>query len=120
MSVRSITFICLIALIATIVTSQRHNWQSGRKQSGDYLLDRQYVQNLSVQYNKVLSKLVNYPKTGSRREVIHFINATDQYTNGKGGFVSIRSGGVNYQYVQLNFTSQRSSGINYLLEIWGR
>lgn len=120
MSFRVLAILAFVALAATFVACQRHNWTAGKKANNDYLLNREKVQNLSVQYNKVLVKVVPYPRAGARREVIHFINATDQYTNGKGGYVRIVSGGVGYPYVTLNFTSQRSSGINYNLEIWGR
>lgn len=98
-------------------SQQRGNWQSAEKQPGDYLLNRQYIQSIPF-HNKSITKTVRYPRTGTRRETIHFISATDQ--NGKGASLNILSGGVNCQFVQLDFTSQRGSGLNYLLEVWGQ
>lgn len=117
MTFRLLTILACVALAATFVTCQRHNWMSGQIHNHDYIICRQKVQNLSVQHNKVLWKAVS---CGVNTDILSFINVTDQYTNGKGGYVKIEVGGWGYPFVTLNFTSQPGSGINFNLEVWGR
>lgn len=115
-----VNVLVIFVIVATYTVAQRHNWSAGYKQKGDYFIHRELVQNLTKRPNRVISRIVWYPKNVPRREIIHFINCTDNYYNGTGGFVKIIGGGVGFNYVTLNFTSMRGGGINYNLDIWGR
>uniref|UniRef100_A0A1B0GJR7 Putative transcription activator mbf2 n=1 Tax=Lutzomyia longipalpis TaxID=7200 RepID=A0A1B0GJR7_LUTLO len=57
--------------------------------------------------------------TQARNATITYIRAMDQYVNGKGGYATLRAGGVGFNHTEVRFKSQRSQGIDFILEIYG-
>lgn len=111
----------LLAAIACLAYGQSHHWSQGtRPQPGDRLLYREIVKKSSSTL-QIVTKDVTWPKKGViNNSIINYINATDQYINGNGGYVSLYSGGVGTRAVTLHFKSQRGHGFNFILDIYGR
>uniref|UniRef100_A0A6M2DUX7 Putative transcription activator mbf2 n=1 Tax=Xenopsylla cheopis TaxID=163159 RepID=A0A6M2DUX7_XENCH len=82
----------LIALVAS-ANSQSHNMAWGQRISGDRLLHN------SIEYEEfkplqIVKRDVYFPKSGEiNYATITFINATDQYVNDNGGYISLLAGG---------------------------
>ncbi|XP_044738065.1 probable salivary secreted peptide, partial [Chrysoperla carnea] len=109
--------IVVLAIIACTVSGQSHHWSQGQKQIGDRLLTRQIVQKSAATFGGKVTKDIRYPPKGDGNEIINFINATDQYVNGEGGFVTLLEGGVGTKAVKLHFKSQKGHGFNFILDI---
>lgn len=57
---------------------------------------------------------VNYHRT-----ITHIV-ATDQYTNGNGGYATLVDGGPSTNYAKLHLKSQRNHGFNFVIDIYGQ
>lgn len=53
-------------------------------------------------------------------KLITSIKVTNNWNDGTGGYVEIKSGGVNCKFVTIELTSQFSRGFDFNIEIWGR
>ncbi|KAG4069467.1 hypothetical protein HA402_001766 [Bradysia odoriphaga] len=116
--IASAAILCL--LIATSCYAQSHNAFWGAPAWNDTRIFYQHV-NVSSSFLQVITRDVAFPSAGyvnNRR--ITAIRAFDQKTNGNGAFATIKSGGINATSTVVNFKSQRSHGINFILEIYVR
>uniref|UniRef100_A0A1B0DA18 Uncharacterized protein n=1 Tax=Phlebotomus papatasi TaxID=29031 RepID=A0A1B0DA18_PHLPP len=59
------------------------------------------------------------PNSQPRNRTITCIRALDQYVNGKGGYATLRAGGVGFNHTTIRFKSQRGHGFDFILEIYG-
>lgn len=111
----------LLASLTCLVYCQSHHWSQGvRPLPGDRLLYREIVRKSSSTL-QIVTKDITWPKKGEiSNSIINYINATDQYQNGNGGYVSLYNGGVGTRSVTLHFKSQRGHGFNFILDIYGR
>ncbi|GLV43623.1 Cuticular protein 97Eb [Carabus blaptoides fortunei] len=87
-------FVIISSLIVTVfliqtVLAQKHNNQWGKHGFGDKLLRREIVKEKS-KFLQVVTKNVEYKFANN----ITFINATDQYVDGNGGYATLLKGGV--------------------------
>jgi len=106
----------LCVALSSIVQSESE-W--GARQLGDERIFYKIVK----QKNGFLSKAVedvDYPEKGTFSTVnITYIEAINQ-TPKSGSTVTIEKGGVGFPFVKLHFKSTRTSGYNYILQIYGR
>ncbi|XP_076619339.1 putative salivary secreted peptide [Colletes latitarsis] len=118
--------ILVIAVSATEVNSlwgsnnngnKSHNLIVGYRMSGDRLVLRQ-----NVIKNSAWMRIVVEEKTfnTSMYDRITTVQALDQKTNGNGAYASLTAGGPGYSFVTLRFKSQRSHGINFVVELYAR
>lgn len=116
-----VSIFLLLAVFSCLAYSQSHHWsQGGKPQSGDRLLYREIVRKSASTMRKV-TKDITWPAAGEmHNSIINYINATDQYVNGNGGYVTLYGGGVGQKFVTLHFKSQRGHGFNFILDIYGR
>ncbi|GAB0088307.1 probable salivary secreted peptide [Sergentomyia squamirostris] len=104
-----------------VLYAQSHHIQWGNVTHYDILLHRDFVRK-SSSWLQVVSTDVNYPLANStqpRNRTITCIRAQDQYINGKGGFATLRAGGVGFNHTTVHFKSQRGQGFDFILEIYG-
>ncbi|XP_026481544.1 probable salivary secreted peptide [Ctenocephalides felis] len=101
-----------IAVLVAAANCQSHNMLWGQRTAGDRLLFN------SIEYEEfkplqVVKRDVKFPKDGQfNYATITCINATDQYVNDNGGYISLLEGGVNYNHTTLHIKSQRNHGFN--------
>ncbi|XP_076236329.1 putative salivary secreted peptide [Calliopsis andreniformis] len=98
-------------------TNKSHNLIVGFRQVGDRLVLRE-----NIVKNSSWMRIVTVEKTfnTSRFDRITMIQALDQKTNGNGAYASVLSGGPGYSSVNMRFKSQRSHGINFVVELYAR
>ncbi|CAL1674765.1 unnamed protein product [Lasius platythorax] len=120
----------LVAVLLTINTAptngavdqhaaenKSHHLIVGSRVPGDRLVIRQnIVKNSSWLKVQVIEQTFNV----SAREILTLIQSLDQKTNGNGASVSLLKGGPGVSYVTLKFKSQRSHGINHIVELYAR
>lgn len=107
-------------LAVNLVSSQSHSTQFGFRVEGDYLLSST-IQHRELTTLSIVTKDVSFPPEGQINDaVITFINITDAYLDGSGGYASLLAGGVNYNHTKIHLTSQRGHCFNFLIEIYGK
>ncbi|XP_055680155.1 probable salivary secreted peptide [Lutzomyia longipalpis] len=112
----------VLAVFCGVLYAQSHNIQWGNQTHYDRLLHREFVHK-SSKWMQVVTHEVNWPNrtqaAQARNATITYIRAMDQYVNGKGGYATLRAGGVGFNHTEVRFKSQRSQGIDFILEIYG-
>ncbi|TGZ36158.1 probable salivary secreted peptide [Temnothorax longispinosus] len=94
-----------------------HHLIVGFRMPGDKLvLKENIVKNSGWMQVKVIEKTFSVP----RGERITMVEALDQKTNGNGAYASIKGGGPGHNNVTMKFKSQRSHGINFVLQLYSR
>lgn len=63
---------------------------------------------------------LDFKYTDPARRSIHCIQVVDMQKNGKNAAVTVQSGGLGQNYVNMKFKSQRGENINYLVIVWGQ
>ena len=98
-------------------SNKSHDLVIGYRQPGDRLVVRSRVVK-----NSSWMKIVTEQKTfnASRWDRITMVQALDQKTNGNGAYASILNGGPGHQNVTIRFKSQRSHGIDFIVELYAR
>ena len=106
-----------VGLYAANNSNKSHNLIVGYRMPGDRLVLRSRVVK-----NSAWMQIVTEQKTfnASRWDRITLVQALDQKTNGNGAYASILSGGPGHQNVTLRFKSQRSHGIDFIVELYAR
>lgn len=106
-----------VGLYASNNSNKSHNLIVGYRMPGDRLVLRSRVVK-----NSAWLQIVTEQKTfnASRWDRITLIQALDQKTNGNGAYASILNGGPGHQNVTLRFKSQRSHGIDFIVELYAR
>lgn len=100
--------------------AQSNHFEIGEKGPNDIRLHYEIVQKSSSAL-QVVTKDITFPASGTTNSnIITYIKAYDQYTNGNGGYCTLTGGGVGFQFAIFHFKSQRGHGFNFILEIWGR
>ncbi|NP_001155164.1 venom protein R precursor [Nasonia vitripennis] len=96
--------------------NKSHNLIIGNRQAGDRLVYQENIVKPS-KWLQVIEVKKSFNITGY---LITQIRAMDQKTNGNGAIASRVDGGVGYSNVTLKFKSQRSHGINFVVQIYAR
>ncbi|XP_067626048.1 probable salivary secreted peptide [Eurosta solidaginis] len=111
-------FLALIAFVAA--KDDRHNLILGERQEYDRLLKTKVVSSKAV---VLCTKTEDYTYKHEDIEdpaTITFVGVIDQYTNGKGGYATLKRGGPDYTFITLRFTSQRNRGYHFVIDIYGQ
>lgn len=98
-------------------SNKSHNLIIGYRMPGDRL-----VLTSRVVKNSAWLQIVTEQKTfnASRWDRITLVQALDQKTNGNGAYASLLNGGPGHQNVTLRFKSQRSHGIDFIVQLYAR
>lgn len=96
--------------------NKSHNLIIGNRQQGDRLIYQETI----VKPSKWLQVIEVRKSINTTGYFITQIRALDQKTNGNGAIASLVNGGVGSSNVTLKFKSQRSHGINFLVQIYAR
>ncbi|XP_059610754.1 probable salivary secreted peptide [Phlebotomus argentipes] len=117
----AVGFIVLVTFCG-VLYAQSHHMQWGNVSHYDQLLHREFVRK-SKSWLQTVTKEVSWPNATNiqaRNRTITCIIAHDQYVNGKGGYATLRAGGVGFNHTAVRFKSQRSEGFDFIFEIYGR
>ncbi|XP_051165953.1 probable salivary secreted peptide [Leptopilina boulardi] len=94
-----------------------HDMIVGSRLPGDKVIHKENIVKSGKWLRVVeLTKTINTIKGTKITQII----AKDLETDGNGGYVKVTNGGPSFSDVTMKFTSQRSYGINFSLEIYGR
>ncbi|XP_001850045.2 probable salivary secreted peptide [Culex quinquefasciatus] len=105
--------------LGALVFTQSHHYQWGFRGPYDVLLNRTIaIKSSSMLQVKTMD--LYYPLKGQLGRNITFMNVTDQYINGKGGYASLLAGGVGFNNTKIHLKSQRGNGFSFIVEIYGR
>lgn len=114
----------LLLAIATLAnsavvntTDKSHHLTIGSRVWGDRLLQRIHVQK-DYSWFRVVKETKTF--TGDGISKITEIQALDQTRDGSGAYVALINGGPDQTYVTLQFKSQRSQPIDFIVEIYGK
>ncbi|XP_055697703.1 probable salivary secreted peptide [Phlebotomus papatasi] len=116
----AVGFVVLVAFCG-VLYAQSHNMQWGNTTHYDQLLHRAFVKKSSsfMQTKTTEYSWPNATNSQPRNRTITCIRALDQYVNGKGGYATLRAGGVGFNHTTIRFKSQRGHGFDFILEIYG-
>ncbi|CAH1403640.1 unnamed protein product [Nezara viridula] len=99
--------------------NRTHNFYFGRKTPSLSLLYSKHVYADSKILRKISVDAI-FPTNGTLPlGQIHYIEALDQTSEGTGGCVYIKNGGVGNSFVTLHVKSQRGYGLNFYLFVYG-
>ncbi|CAH1403639.1 unnamed protein product [Nezara viridula] len=96
-----------------------HNYQFGQRTPYQRLL---YVDHPKYESKlmRVRSEELTYPVKGQLSGgMIGYIEVLDMKSNGNGGCVYIKNGGVGSTFVTLKLKSQRNHGMEFMIRIYG-
>ncbi|XP_067632225.1 probable salivary secreted peptide [Eurosta solidaginis] len=99
-----------------------HNAIWGARTSSDVLIKREVVKKLfkplrivAADYEfRQTSERTAYPRT------ITQIVVTDQYSDGDGGYATLKSGGPGMDFAVIHLKSQRGHGYHFTIDIYGQ
>ncbi|CAH1407044.1 unnamed protein product [Nezara viridula] len=96
-----------------------HHYFFGTRSSYDRLLYHDLI-NLKSKWMRVTSIDKTYPQQGQPSlGRISYIEVLDQRSDGTGGCVYIRNGGIGQSSVTLHIKSQRNHGMNFVVNVYG-
>lgn len=107
---------------ANIASNSSHHFVLGC--SGNNYQDRQLFRQIYKRSGSMwwsTHEEIRFPSNGTvSYYTITCVRALDQYIDGKGGYASLRKGGIGYRNVTLLLSSKRGRGFNFIVEIYGR
>ncbi|XP_014255971.1 probable salivary secreted peptide [Cimex lectularius] len=107
------------ALAASCGHNKSHNAFFGtRLPHQDQLLYMEHAR-AGGRWLRVVTYPMSYPNPGDVRGIISYIEVLDQFTDGTGGCPFLKSGGIGKDHVSLALKSQRSSGLDFVVRIFG-
>ncbi|XP_014273116.1 probable salivary secreted peptide [Halyomorpha halys] len=99
--------------------NKTHHYFYGSKSYLDRLLYQDHIKYKS-KWMRVISIDADYPGSGKTPlGKINYIEVLDQRSDGTGGCVYIRNGGVGQNSVTFHIKSQRNHGMEFLINIYG-
>ncbi|OXU27876.1 hypothetical protein TSAR_003868 [Trichomalopsis sarcophagae] len=105
------------AVVNSTNNSKSHHLIIGSRVWGDRLLQRVHVQK-DYSWFRVVKETRTFPGDGISK--ITEIQALDQTSDGSGAHVALINGGPDQTFVTLQFKSQRSQSIDFVVEIYGK
>ena len=118
MSKNKLLAFLFVFFTAVIFTVNGNSFVIGRRQYADRLVCNGKVI-VPARFN-VIPSTQYYCKMPRWNQRINFINATDGFRNGSGGYVEImRGGGIGMNNVTLHFWNQRSRPVNFNIQVFG-
>lgn len=115
---RAITIATLLCVFATAFG--QHDLYLGQVTYGDIVLYRVNEYKYGFPFF-VRESTIEYPIQGQvNNAVIRAIFIKDNYSDGNGGYPTLKSGGVGQRFVKIKLKSQRGSGFNFTITIYGR
>lgn len=117
---RYLTALLLLFSLVTLNSCQSHDLLLGQAGYGDVVLyqvnEYKYAFPLIVR-----SSTIEYPQPGQQNfAYIRAVYIKDNYRDGTGGYPSVSSGGVGQKFIKIKLKSQRGSGFNFTVTIYGR
>nr|AFH57149.1 REPAT29 [Spodoptera exigua] len=106
---------CLLAAAA----SQSHDLILGQATYGDVIVFK--ADEVKYGFSFIgRTSIIEYPDRGRRTTPIKAIYVKDNERDGSGGYPSISAGGIGQRFVKIKLKSQRGSGLNFTITIYGR
>lgn len=116
---RAITIFPIFCFIATY-SCQSHDLVIGQPTYGDIVIYKanEYKYGIPLTVRK---SVIEYPEAGQNNfAYIRAINIKDHYRDGNGGYPIISAGGIGQKFVRIKLKSQRGSGFNFTITLYGR
>ncbi|CAH0714894.1 unnamed protein product, partial [Brenthis ino] len=111
-----LSFVCFIAA----AFCQSHDLVFGQANYGDVILYRVTEHKYGFPLI-VRTTTIEYPEPGQHNlAYIRAVYVKDNWTDGTGGYATILAGGVGQRFVKIKLKSQRGSGFNFTVTIYGR
>uniref|UniRef100_A0A2A4JR86 Salivary secreted peptide n=1 Tax=Heliothis virescens TaxID=7102 RepID=A0A2A4JR86_HELVI len=108
--------LCLIAAAST----QSHDLAIGQATYGDVIIFKADEVKYGFPFI-VRTSILEYPEQGQNNYAyIKAIYIKDNERDGTGGYPSISAGGIGQRFVKIKLKSQRGSGLNFTVTIYGR
>lgn len=116
---RALTAISLLCLLA-VSSSQSHDLILGQAAYGDVVIYR--LNEYKYGFPFIVRKTeIEYPEPGQHNfAFIRAIFIKDNESDGTGGYPAVVAGGVGQRFVKIKLKSQRGSGFNFTVTIYGR
>ncbi|KAL7303752.1 hypothetical protein TKK_0003883 [Trichogramma kaykai] len=111
--------LCLQQSVVVVVEASvnQHNLVVGGRVWGDYLIQRVKVDKKSAWLRHV-SESRTFSGDGTSR--ISQIQVLDQKHDGTGAYATLVTGGPGQTFATLKFKSQKSHGIHFIVELYGK
>lgn len=111
-----ISFLCLLVACAC----QSHDLVLGQATYGDVIVFKQNEYKYGFPFI-VRSSVIEYPEPGQQNfAYIRAIHIKDHERDGSGGYPTISAGGLGQRFVKIKLKSQRGSGFNFTVTLYGR
>ncbi|XP_061705401.1 probable salivary secreted peptide [Cydia pomonella] len=116
---RAVAVLSLLCLFAAY-SCQSHDLVLGQTTYGDVVLYK--VNEYKYGFPFFLrTSIIEYPEPGKYNfAYIRAIHIKDNDHDGTGGYPSISAGGIGQRFVKIKLKSQRGSGFNFTVTIYGR
>ncbi|KAJ8708305.1 hypothetical protein PYW07_010430 [Mythimna separata] len=109
-------FLCVLAA----ASCQSHDLIIGQATYGDVIVYKADEVKYGFPFI-IRSSIIEFPEPGlTNYAYIKAIYVKDNDRNGSGGYPSISAGGVGQRFVKIKLKSQRGSGLNFTVTIYGR
>ncbi|XP_022115365.1 probable salivary secreted peptide [Pieris rapae] len=116
---RLLSLISLLCLAAA-VSSQSHDLSLGQATYGDVIVYKLNEHKYGFPF-MVRTSIIEYPEPGQHNfAYIKAIYIKDNERDGTGGYPTISAGGIGQRFVKIKLKSQRGSGMNFTITIYGR
>lgn len=103
-----------------LASNSSHHFVLGSVSAYDRQLFRQIYKRSGSMWWSIHEEVI-FPQNGTLPyNTITCVRALDQYIDGKGGYASLKKGGIGYRNVILLLSAKRGRGFNFIVEIYGR
>ncbi|CAH4029717.1 unnamed protein product [Pieris brassicae] len=116
---RHLSLISLLCLAAA-VSCQSHDLSLGQATYGDVIVYKLNEYKYGFPF-MVRTSIIEYPEPGQHNfAYIKAIYIKDNARDGFGGYPTISAGGIGQRFVKIKLKSQRGSGLNFTITVYGR
>lgn len=119
---RTMRLLSLISVffLAAAVSCQSHDLALGQATYGDVIVYKMNEYKYGFPF-MVRTSIIEYPEPGQNNfAYIKAIYIKDNEKDGSGGYPTISAGGIGQRFVKIKLKSQRGSGMNFTITIYGR
>lgn len=116
---RALSLISLLCVLAA-ASAQSHDLVLGAASYGDVVIYK--VNEYKYGFPLIIRKTtLEFPEQGRTNfAIIKAIYVKDNEKDGTGGYPTIAAGGVGQRFVKIKLKSQRGSGFNFTVTVYGR
>jgi hypothetical protein len=100
-----------------VISSMPNAFIFGNRETGDKIIQEQFI-NIKWNFFRIRHKFITF--YGDKKSTITQIKIDQNAKYTKGATVWINNGGIGYKYANIGFRSTKTSGIHFIVTLYGK